>query len=64
MFDLYPRHSHRTPQQIAEDSSGSFEPTVAYRRAKARDFETESARGGAGSSASEIGKDADAPRAR
>lgn len=27
VFDLYPRHGHRTPQQIAEDSGGSFEPT-------------------------------------
>lgn len=26
MFDLYPRHSHRTPQQIAEDTNGAFEP--------------------------------------
>ena len=27
MFELYPRHGHRTPQQIAEDAGGSFEPT-------------------------------------
>ena len=26
VFDLYPRHSHRTPQQIAEDTGGTFEP--------------------------------------
>jgi hypothetical protein len=29
VFELYPRHSHRTPQQIAEDASGSFEPRRA-----------------------------------
>ena len=37
MFDLYPRHSHRTPQQIAEDTGGTFEPTRPYRRADEHD---------------------------
>jgi len=32
VFDLYPRHSHRTPAQIAEDTSGSFEPARPSRR--------------------------------
>lgn len=32
MFDLYPRHGHRTPQQIAEDAGGSFEPKKASGR--------------------------------
>lgn len=31
MFDLYPRSGHRTPQQIAEDAGGSFEPRTAKR---------------------------------
>jgi hypothetical protein len=46
VFDLYPRHSHRTPQQIAEDAGGSFEPrrtnrestAAASPRARASDF--------------------------
>ena len=29
VFELYPRHSHRTPAQIAEDAGGSFEPRRA-----------------------------------
>ncbi len=33
VFDLYPRHGHRTPDQIAEDSGGSFEPKRLRRRA-------------------------------
>ncbi|MEO7103974.1 MAG: hypothetical protein ABI119_11590 [Gemmatimonadaceae bacterium] len=32
MFDLYPRNSHRTPQQIAEDAGGSFEPRAVGRK--------------------------------
>lgn len=34
MFDPYPRHGHRTPDQIAEDTGGSFEPTHLRRRAR------------------------------
>jgi hypothetical protein len=34
MFDIYPRHGHRTPQQIAEDSGGSFEPARKPRSGK------------------------------
>jgi hypothetical protein len=33
VFDLYPRHGHRTPDQIAEDTGGSFEPARLRRRA-------------------------------
>jgi len=33
MFDLYPRHGHRTPDQIAEDTGNSFEPQRLRRRA-------------------------------
>jgi hypothetical protein len=32
VFDIYPRHGHRTPQQIAEDAGGSFEPKQAARK--------------------------------
>jgi|GEM_PF-3148718 hypothetical protein len=35
MFDLYPRSGHRTPQQIAEDAGGSFEPKTAGRSSAA-----------------------------
>jgi len=37
VFDLYPRHSHRTPQQIAEDTGGTFEPTRPYRHSDGYD---------------------------
>ncbi len=37
MFDPYPRHGHRTPQQIAEDTEGMFEPTRPYRRGDEHD---------------------------
>ena len=37
MFDPYPRHGHRTPQQIAEDAGGSFEPSRT-RRLKIREM--------------------------
>jgi len=37
MFDPYPRHGHRTPQQIAEDTEGTFEPTRPYRRGDEHD---------------------------
>lgn len=40
VFDLYPRHSHRTPQQIAEDNSGSFEPKRAAAKSGENDPET------------------------
>ena len=32
VFDIYPRHGHRLPQQIAEDAGGAFEPMRATRR--------------------------------
>ena len=31
VYDPYPRHGHRTPQQIAEDAGGAFEITVTRR---------------------------------
>jgi len=37
MYDPYPRHGHRTPQQIAEDTEGTFEPTRPYGRGDERD---------------------------
>jgi len=37
MFDPYPRHGHRTPQQIAEDTEGTFEPTRPSRRGDEHD---------------------------
>lgn len=37
MFDLYPRHGHRSPQQIAEDAGGSFEPTRPARTPQTAD---------------------------
>jgi len=45
MFELYPRHGHRTPQQIAEDTAGTFEPTRPYRRAEDDDRGKSAARG-------------------
>lgn len=44
MFDLYPRHGHRTPQQIAEDASGSFEPRRVNRSSDQTRSERELAR--------------------
>lgn len=39
VFELYPRHSHRTPAQIAEDAGGSFEPRAANREKRGSDVE-------------------------
>jgi hypothetical protein len=47
VFDLYPRHSHRTPQQIAEDTGGTFEPMRQHRRADDHDSDTSAAHGAA-----------------
>jgi hypothetical protein len=47
MFELYPRHGHRTPQQIAEDTGGTFEPTRPYRRATDDDSSNSAVRGAA-----------------
>ncbi len=47
MFDPYPRHSHRTPQQIAEDTGGTFEPTRPHRRAHEHDGDNDSMHGAA-----------------
>jgi hypothetical protein len=45
VFDLYPRHSHRTPQQIAEDTGGTFEPTRPFRRLDDQTSSSSSTRG-------------------
>lgn len=31
VYDSYPSHGHRTPQQIAEDAGGAFEVAVTRR---------------------------------
>ncbi len=43
MFDLYPRHGHRSPQQIAEDTGGAFEPIRRQRVAGRSDPSVETA---------------------
>jgi hypothetical protein len=48
VFDLYPRHSHRTPQQIAEDTGGTFEPSRPRRADDQFDATNGAAHGDAG----------------
>jgi hypothetical protein len=68
VFDLYPRHSHRTPQQIAEDTGGTFEPTRPFKRTDEQTGSNGSTRGAAihavSTSASEpdVNQDAVHPR--
>lgn len=61
MFELYPRHSHRSPAQIAEDGGGSFEPRRVSREKNAsaveRDISDNQAQHGGDSTSADSSSD-------